>query len=251
MQRTRTAIKAAGRSLAVQHSSRQRAGGRPYAGLPARGPGLYRPVAGFPHAAVRAAGPARPRLRPLGLRAVGAVGSAARYGPLPARRGELYLPGVLRAVGHRAASPGRPQRRRHDRSAVCRPLSRAGRRGGRRGGACLRRGHHVAGIRAAGRLCRDRPRAGSPAITATRPTLFRAWHDRWLAPEFRGWNIEAELPRVTCPVLVLQGADGRVRDAEQVGGDRPRGSGPGHETRDAPGHAATRRISRRPDRSST
>jgi pimeloyl-ACP methyl ester carboxylesterase len=32
-----------------------------------------------------------------------------------------------------------------------------------------------------------------------------AWIDTWLSPEFRDWNIEACLPRVLCPALVIQG----------------------------------------------
>lgn len=35
--------------------------------------------------------------------------------------------------------------------------------------------------------------------------LFRAWADTWLHPDFRSWNIEHYLPRVQCPVLVVQG----------------------------------------------
>ena len=71
----------------------------------------------------------------------------------------------------------------------------------------------VAGIRAAGR-------AYAETDLATRlvryhgertDSLFRAWHDRWLSPDFRTWNIEAELATVTCPTLVLQG------DADQYG----------------------------------
>jgi pimeloyl-ACP methyl ester carboxylesterase len=47
-------------------------------------------------------------------------------------------------------------------------------------------------------------------------TVFRAWADTWLAPWFRGWNVEAELRRVTCPVLVLQGADDEYGTPAQV-----------------------------------
>jgi len=32
-----------------------------------------------------------------------------------------------------------------------------------------------------------------------------AWIDTWLSPEFRDWNIEAYLPKVVCPALVIQG----------------------------------------------
>lgn len=34
---------------------------------------------------------------------------------------------------------------------------------------------------------------------------FRGWHDIWLSPENRDWNIEALLPGVECPVLLIQG----------------------------------------------
>ena len=36
---------------------------------------------------------------------------------------------------------------------------------------------------------------------------FRRWNDIWLHPDFRCWNIEEYLPRVDCPVLVIQGFD--------------------------------------------
>jgi pimeloyl-ACP methyl ester carboxylesterase len=37
--------------------------------------------------------------------------------------------------------------------------------------------------------------------------IFRSWADTWLAPWFDGWSITGELPAVTCPALLLQGAD--------------------------------------------
>lgn len=40
---------------------------------------------------------------------------------------------------------------------------------------------------------------------------FRGWNDIWLDPAFRAWNIEALLPRVHCPTLVIQG------DADEYG----------------------------------
>ncbi|WP_139925479.1 alpha/beta fold hydrolase [Hymenobacter sp. DG01] len=46
--------------------------------------------------------------------------------------------------------------------------------------------------------------------------LFRAWTDTWLSPEFRAWNIEHYLPRVQCPVLVLQGAHDEYGTEAQV-----------------------------------
>jgi pimeloyl-ACP methyl ester carboxylesterase len=36
--------------------------------------------------------------------------------------------------------------------------------------------------------------------------IFRSWADTWLAPWFDGWSITGELPAVTCPALLLQGA---------------------------------------------
>jgi pimeloyl-ACP methyl ester carboxylesterase len=35
--------------------------------------------------------------------------------------------------------------------------------------------------------------------------LFAAWTGTWLAPWFRGWNVEEDLRRIRCPVLVVQG----------------------------------------------
>jgi pimeloyl-ACP methyl ester carboxylesterase len=46
--------------------------------------------------------------------------------------------------------------------------------------------------------------------------VFRGWNDIWLAPEFRAWNIEPLLPRVACPVLVIQGEDDEYGTLEQV-----------------------------------
>jgi pimeloyl-ACP methyl ester carboxylesterase len=37
-------------------------------------------------------------------------------------------------------------------------------------------------------------------------TFFRSWADTWLATWFDGWSITGELPAVTCPALLLQGA---------------------------------------------
>jgi pimeloyl-ACP methyl ester carboxylesterase len=37
--------------------------------------------------------------------------------------------------------------------------------------------------------------------------LFAGWNEIWLAPQFRDWNIEAFLPGIACPLLLIQGAD--------------------------------------------
>lgn len=44
-----------------------------------------------------------------------------------------------------------------------------------------------------------------------------AWVDTWLSPEFRGWSLDAVLPRVRCPVLALQGANDEFGSARQPG----------------------------------
>jgi pimeloyl-ACP methyl ester carboxylesterase len=45
---------------------------------------------------------------------------------------------------------------------------------------------------------------------------FFGWNDGWLAPEFRAWNIEAELPKIRCPVLAIQGYDDQYATMEQL-----------------------------------
>jgi pimeloyl-ACP methyl ester carboxylesterase len=48
---------------------------------------------------------------------------------------------------------------------------------------------------------------------------FWRWNDIWLAPEFRSWNIEDSLARVTAPVLLLQGSDdpyGTLRQLDAI-----------------------------------
>jgi len=47
-------------------------------------------------------------------------------------------------------------------------------------------------------------------------TVFRAWHETWLSPGFRDWNIEAELRRIGAPTLVLQGEDDEYGTPAQV-----------------------------------
>ncbi len=45
---------------------------------------------------------------------------------------------------------------------------------------------------------------------------FARWSAIWLHPDFRAWNITAELPAVTAPVLVLQGRDDEYGTLAQV-----------------------------------
>jgi pimeloyl-ACP methyl ester carboxylesterase len=45
---------------------------------------------------------------------------------------------------------------------------------------------------------------------------FWGWNDIWLHPEFRDWNIEEFLPRITCPMLVIQGDQDEYGSMEQL-----------------------------------
>lgn len=46
--------------------------------------------------------------------------------------------------------------------------------------------------------------------------MFRGWCDTWLRPGYRDWSMEAELPRITCPALIIQGADDEYGTRAQV-----------------------------------
>lgn len=37
--------------------------------------------------------------------------------------------------------------------------------------------------------------------------VLRAWIENWTSPVFADWNLDAELPRVTCPMLVMHSED--------------------------------------------
>lgn len=47
-------------------------------------------------------------------------------------------------------------------------------------------------------------------------SMFRSWTDVWLRPEFREWNIEAYLPAIASPVLVVQGEEDQYGTLRQV-----------------------------------
>jgi len=55
---------------------------------------------------------------------------------------------------------------------------------------------------------------------------FRLWNDIWLAPEFRAWNIEDVLPRVTAPTLLIQGEHDQYGTLAQVDAIQRGVSGP-------------------------
>ncbi len=47
-------------------------------------------------------------------------------------------------------------------------------------------------------------------------SAFRGWNDAWLSPAFRGWNIEAEIAAIGCPVLAVQGENDEYGSLEQI-----------------------------------
>jgi pimeloyl-ACP methyl ester carboxylesterase len=55
---------------------------------------------------------------------------------------------------------------------------------------------------------------------------FRGWNDVWLDPDFRAWNIEEYLPRITAPMLVVQGEDDEYGTWAQVEAIRRGAGGP-------------------------
>ncbi len=74
------------------------------------------------------------------------------------------------------------------------------------------------GIRAAVRAFRegDLRRRLQRYHGAKTDAIFAAWADVWLSPEFRDWNIEAELERIVTPMLLLQGLEDEYGTPAQV-----------------------------------
>jgi pimeloyl-ACP methyl ester carboxylesterase len=56
--------------------------------------------------------------------------------------------------------------------------------------------------------------------------VFYRWADTWRADRFRDWSIERFLPRIACPLLVIQGADDPYATPAQVTGVARGVSGP-------------------------
>ena len=75
----------------------------------------------------------------------------------------------------------------------------------------------LAGVRAAGETwaTSDWPRRLA-RHHADASRVFCDWHDTWLSPGFRTWNIEACLPLIRCPVLALQGEEDEYGTPRQV-----------------------------------
>jgi pimeloyl-ACP methyl ester carboxylesterase len=55
---------------------------------------------------------------------------------------------------------------------------------------------------------------------------FWGWNNIWLHPDFRRWNIEEYLPRITCPILAIQGLDDQYGTMAQVETVARRSDGP-------------------------
>jgi pimeloyl-ACP methyl ester carboxylesterase len=49
-------------------------------------------------------------------------------------------------------------------------------------------------------------------------SAFWGWNRAWLDPGFRAWSIEAEVARLRCPVLAIQGEDDEYGTMEQIRG---------------------------------
>lgn len=45
---------------------------------------------------------------------------------------------------------------------------------------------------------------------------FWGWNDAWMSPDFRGWNIEALLPAISCPILLIQGESDEYASIAQL-----------------------------------
>ena len=55
---------------------------------------------------------------------------------------------------------------------------------------------------------------------------FNGWCDVWLDPAFRDWSLEADAARVSCPTLLIQGADDPYGTLEQLDRIEARVRGP-------------------------
>lgn len=54
---------------------------------------------------------------------------------------------------------------------------------------------------------------------------FQGWNDIWLHPDFRRWNIEEYLPRITCPILAIQGLQDQYGTMAQIEAIRRQATG--------------------------
>jgi pimeloyl-ACP methyl ester carboxylesterase len=86
----------------------------------------------------------------------------------------------------------------------------------------------LAGIRIASQLYEttDWPQQLAHYHGPNTDAMFRGWCDTWLRPEFRDWNIVAELQQIICPALIIQGEDDEYGTPAQVETIAARVAGP-------------------------
>ena len=94
----------------------------------------------------------------------------------------------------------------------------------------------------------DLPQRFAKYHTDPRKTFY-LWNDAWLDPAFEQWNIEEYLPRITCPVLAIQGENDEYGTLAQLDAIQRQVKGPcellklkecGHAPfRDRPGKVLT------------
>lgn len=49
-------------------------------------------------------------------------------------------------------------------------------------------------------------------------TVFSSWNDTWQRADFKTWNIEAEVSKIRCPILAIQGANDEYGTLQQIKG---------------------------------
>lgn len=72
-------------------------------------------------------------------------------------------------------------------------------------------------------------------------SAFHGWNLVWLLPAFKDWNIEEYLPRIRCPIFIIQGADdeyGTMKQVEAI--ERQAGAGAEHVLLAGCGHSPQR-----------
>ena len=85
----------------------------------------------------------------------------------------------------------------------------------------------LAGIKRAGQLYKstDLPQRLARYHGDQADAVFQNWYNTWLGPDFRPWNIEASLPTIRCPLLIIQGEDDEYGTIKQVDAIRTQVSG--------------------------
>ncbi|MFZ0806437.1 MAG: alpha/beta hydrolase, partial [Candidatus Sulfotelmatobacter sp.] len=61
---------------------------------------------------------------------------------------------------------------------------------------------------------------------ADAPSTFWGWNRIWLHPDFRRWNIEEYLSKISCPILVIQGREDQYGTMAQVEAIQRQSAGP-------------------------